>query len=155
MSHVAEVRVSIAAKGAMLDEIAKDDSMETGGILLGQYTSNACAHVIVSTGPGPRARKTRATVDFDTRFLQEEQDRLVRESPHLRFLGDWHYHPKGDGLPSGKDIRVLAELTHDPDYRLGSLATILVLYAKPSVAVRAFRLRKPGKAIEIPAYFGV
>jgi integrative and conjugative element protein (TIGR02256 family) len=153
MPHVTEVRVSMRAKEAMITEIRKDTSTETGGLLLGEYDGNVSAHVLVATGPGPNARKTKSTVDFDTRFLQAEQDRLMEESPHLRFLGDWHYHPKGNGKPSRKDICVLGRLTYDRDYQLGSLATILILYPGRFLNVRAFRLKKLGRTIEIAAYF--
>jgi integrative and conjugative element protein (TIGR02256 family) len=155
MSHVVQAIVSIGARTTIVNNIQNDDSLETGGLLLGEYAPNACAHVMAATGPGPRAYKTRATVDFDAIFLQEEQDRLIRESPHLCFLGDWHYHPSGKGQPSNKDIRVLGELTHDPDYQLGSMAIILILYPGQPLKIRGFRLKMPGKIIEIPVCFDV
>lgn len=153
MSHIVRVRISRDARAAMIEEIIEDDSVETGGILLGEYDLDACAHVRVATGPGPKAYKRGSSVDFDASFLQGEQDRLMEEFSGLRFLGDWHYHRKGKGRPSGKDIRILEELTHDPDYQLGSLAMILVLYPGRSLEVRGFRLRKPSRTIEIPVDF--
>lgn len=153
MSHIAQVRISRDARTAMIEEIGKDDSVETGGVLLGEYDLDACAKVGVATVPGPKAYRTGSSVDFDASFLQMEQDRLMDEFPELRFLGDWHYHPKGRGRPSGKDVRTLEELTYDPDYQLGTLAMILIVYPRRSLKVRGFRLRKAGRTIEIPACF--
>jgi integrative and conjugative element protein (TIGR02256 family) len=153
MSHIAAVLVSTAAKATMIEEIDRERAVETGGLLLGEYDASDRAHVMAATGPGPNARKTKNRVDFDARFLQQEQDRLMHEASHLRFLGDWHYHPQGDGAPSSKDGRVLMELTCDPDYQLGGLATILVLYSDRFLHVRAFRLRRPSRLVEIPAQF--
>jgi len=148
---VNSVALSSNAKALIAAEIDQDRSLETGGILLGVRPSSGVAHVESATGPGPAATKARSAVDFDARFLQAEQDRLMAASPGLCFLGDWHFHPRGRGKPSRKDIRALEALRSDPDYQLGAAAFILIATpARNGLRFSGHRLRRPGSVTEIP-----
>ena len=113
----------------LLKLVSANSKNETGGIFLGVYDNSGTRCIVKhATGPGPCSAVSPSHIFFDADYLQVEQDKLLSEKPHYKFLGDWHYHTKNQKKPSQKDIAGLLSLSNDADYMLGQRAIIVILY---------------------------
>jgi Prokaryotic homologs of the JAB domain len=74
-------------------------SQETGGWLLGRSR----AYVLRATVPGGDSSATSDSITLGT-----EQLVVVRQKHGDALLGDWHWHPGGDDIPSNTDLRAWA-----------------------------------------------
>lgn len=86
--------------------------VETGGVLLGTYSSDRI--VITSwVGPGPKAKHTSCSFQPDYSFQQEMAANAFHLSDgEIVYLGDWHSHPNGAAYLSSKDKVVLESIAH-------------------------------------------
>jgi integrative and conjugative element protein (TIGR02256 family) len=124
---------------------------ETGGILTGHYSENHDAALITGvTGPPPDSRSSRAIFVRGVRGLQ----RLLNELWHRQagyYLGEWHFHPAGDGMPSGTDREQMGRTARSGAYNCPE--PVLVIVAKPSGmswVMRAFAY-PDGRQVELEA----
>jgi len=79
-------------------------SEETGGILIGHYTTALdCAVVTEVTGPPADSLRGRRWFERGTTELQGLLDRRWRRR-RQHYLGEWHLHPGGAPEPSSLDI---------------------------------------------------
>ena len=87
--------------------------LETGGILIGYYSSNQdCAVPTEITGAPADAQCGRTWFQRGIFGLKE----LLHLRWHERresYLGDWHFHPGGSCRPSGLDIASMRALARD------------------------------------------
>lgn len=99
---------------------AQEAPRETGGVLMGYWTSDGSDVVITHVvGPGAGALHT------PTRFVPD-QDAHLRQIAAIYFqsdrvstyLGDWHSHPGGRGLLSASDRRTLRRIASTPTARI-------------------------------------
>jgi integrative and conjugative element protein (TIGR02256 family) len=78
--------------------------LETGGVLIGHYSSNLdCAVVTEITGPPPDSVRGRTWFQRGVSGLRDLFLERWNERRHS-YLGDWHFHPGGLPKPSGTDI---------------------------------------------------
>ncbi|MFP2925385.1 Mov34/MPN/PAD-1 family protein [Pyxidicoccus sp. 3LG] len=89
---------------------------ETGGILVGRYaTTLDCA--LVSAASGPPADSVRGPSWFQrgTRGLQAWLERRwASRGDH--YLGEWHFHPYAEPVPSSTDMEQLARISRSSNY---------------------------------------
>lgn len=77
--------------------------LETGGILVGQYsTARDCALVSAAGGPPLDSRMGPTWFIRGTRHLQTWLNHRW-EHGQEHYLGEWHYHPSSPPNPSGQD----------------------------------------------------
>lgn len=100
---------------------------ETGGILIGYYTSEHDTAVIVEA--------TNATSDSQSgtnwffrgiKDLQSKLHLLWVFSKRQYYLGEWHYHPGGDPSPSGTDVNQMMKIAASNKYRCPEPVLLLV-----------------------------
>jgi integrative and conjugative element protein (TIGR02256 family) len=87
---------------------------ETGGVLLGYWSSSPDAAVVTRvSGPGPAANHRPRSFCPDTAFHAAEIARTFSASGGVQtYLGDWHTHPTGGSYLSQQDtvtLRTIAE----------------------------------------------
>lgn len=84
---------SSRAHAAIIAETHEQHPNETGGILLGHH-SPGCWYVIEAIDPGPAARFSPTTFEYDTAYVTHLSRKLagLYERP-LSLIGLWHRHP--------------------------------------------------------------
>ena len=89
---------------------------ETGGILLGRYsTSLDCAVVTTVTGAPADSQFGKTWFVRGVKGLQRRADSLWRRNREY-YLGEWHFHPLGSPRPSCTDLRQLQEIADSEHY---------------------------------------
>lgn len=110
------VRLSERALAAMLEFCRSAGRIETGGILVGRYSSDhRMAIVEQATGPGADARAGRFWLIRGIKGLQRLLDRLW-DSKAGYYLGEWHFHPGASPDPSRQDIVQMRRIAVSRDY---------------------------------------
>lgn len=102
---------------AMLSEATRKFPRETGGILVGRWTSECAALLTHVIGPGPQARHGLRRFTPDTDWQTAELASAWSSAPGLEYLGDWHTHPMGSASPSGRDRAVADQIAGYPAAR--------------------------------------
>ncbi|WP_170865260.1 MULTISPECIES: Mov34/MPN/PAD-1 family protein [Hymenobacter] len=105
--------LSESAYKAILLEAMRRMPCETGGILLGYWSTPQEAVITAIIGPGPKAVHRKRSFQPDSTYHEREIARHYEESGRTEtYLGDWHTHPKAGAYMSSKDestLRVLAD----------------------------------------------
>jgi integrative and conjugative element protein (TIGR02256 family) len=102
---------------------------ETGGILVGRYTSCLASAVVTQLPPPPpdslygRTRFIRGH-----RGLRDLLAALWAQGGEAReyYLGEWHYHPGELPVPSRRDESQMKEIARDPRYHCPEPLLVLV-----------------------------
>lgn len=136
MSHTSipaplEVLFSRRAVAAICAETLEHHPLETGGILLGHWHQRRW-QVLEAIDPGPGARCTPTTFEYDRAYVAHLASKLARQyRKPLELIGLWHRHPGSfDRFSAEDDVtnqRFVALTPHgalsclvnlDPDFRL-------------------------------------
>jgi integrative and conjugative element protein (TIGR02256 family) len=93
--------------------------LETGGVLLGYWSSNGELPVVTSfLGPGPKAVHSRRGFVPDQSFhLRGIAELYSASGRRLTYLGDWHTHPGNAAYLSATDLRTLRKIASEPKAR--------------------------------------
>lgn len=68
--------------------------------------------------PGPSAKHRLSSFEPDTVWQNKQGQRIHRQSGRrIRYLGDWHTHPRGVPRPSRQDRRTARLIAEDPDFQ--------------------------------------
>lgn len=98
--------------------------------------------VVQAFGPGPAAKHRLWGYGPDREHTQRLIDHVYRESDsQLRYLGDWHTHPRGVARPSGRDSTAARTIANDPG---PALPAPVVLIQATSAHGRKVRLGELG-----------
>jgi len=116
----------------------KAGSFETGGILVGYYTSEH-DYAIVSNFSGPPSDSRTGSTWFHRgiRALQEWLHLLWLRKTHY-YLGEWHFHPYGDPDPSPTDIEQMESISRSEKYRCPEPVLVVVGPTLKPIRARAF-----------------
>ena len=127
------VRVEIAGQAleSVFEECDRYDHVETGGRVIGHFTTDGDSLVIQARGviePGPNARRSRTSFFQDGDHQTEVFRRIEAEDPSIEHLGNWHtHHVNGYPTLSGGDRatyrRVVNHQLHNPDFFYALLVT--------------------------------
>ncbi|WP_316572939.1 Mov34/MPN/PAD-1 family protein [Neobacillus sp. YIM B06451] len=89
---------------------------ETGGIIIGKYSSNLNrAEVKIVTGAPVDSKCGRTWFHRGTKGLQELLDEAW-DKKGMYYLGEWHYHPGGTPSPSIHDIVEMNKISKNNAY---------------------------------------
>lgn len=89
---------------------------ETGGVLIGYYTSDlACAVITTVSGPPLDSIATHTHFYRGIVGLQRLIDQLWRKQRHY-YLGEWHFHPANEPSPSPDDIRQMKKIASTSEF---------------------------------------
>ena len=101
----AEVLFSRRAHAAICAETLELHPLETGGILLGHFHQQRW-QVLEAIDPGPGARCTATTSEYDRSYVNHLASKLARQYRQpLHLIGLWHRHPGSLDRFSGDDDR--------------------------------------------------
>ena len=99
---------------------------ETGGLLLGSYsTAHDCALVTATTKAPADSRSGRTWFFRGVRGLQTKVDRLWR-SRQGYYIGEWHFHPFGSPCPSPTDMAQMWEIAQSDQYHCPEPVLLIV-----------------------------
>lgn len=103
---------------------------ETGGILIGYWSSARPSEVVISTavGPGPKAIHHETSFTPDDEYQRAEIARQYFESNNtLAYLGDWHTHPSSENSTlSQRDRRTLRRISAFKPARIATPLMIIL-----------------------------
>jgi integrative and conjugative element protein (TIGR02256 family) len=121
----------------MVQEGKRTVPNETGGTLMGYWSSESNVVITHVIGPGPRARHTRYAFYPDLDFHDREIERIYIESGRINtYLGDWHTHPQGGNNTSQRDRKTLLNIASAPEARAPKpLMAILSIRRDYSLAI--------------------
>lgn len=124
---------------------------ETGGILTGHYTEDHDVATITGvTGPPRDSHASRAFFARGVRGLQRLLNGLWRRKAGY-YIGEWHFHPAGDGTPSDTDLEQMGQIAQSRAYRCPEPVLIIVTKSSTiSSVIRAF-VYPEGRQIELGA----
>ncbi|MEW6159927.1 MAG: Mov34/MPN/PAD-1 family protein [Verrucomicrobiota bacterium] len=118
--------LSNEVRQAMLLEAEAQYPRETGGVLMGYWTT----HGVVITdviGPGPHAIHGRSFFSPDYGFQEQEIARIYKSKGRIvTYLGDWHSHPDGPEFLSKLDLATLNRIASCREARAASPVMLLV-----------------------------
>lgn len=106
--------VSSAVMNRMVCLCQRSGSLETGGILVGEYnTQHSNAVVVDLSSPPEDSKRGRALFNRGVRGLQPWLNILWSKHKHY-YLGEWHFHPFANPSASGIDMEQLRKNAKDP-----------------------------------------
>lgn len=124
---------------AVVAHCRREAPNETGGILVG-YRCDTAVHVTGFIGPGPRAKRTRASFVRDGEFAQRMLDDIVaRTGGASNYLGEWHSHP-APVEPSGRDEKSIRWVAANAAYDCLDPLLVVATLERRSWSVRAFAI---------------
>lgn len=105
---------------------------ETGGILIGRYSSNLQqANVLVVTEAPTDSKSGRTWFYRGTNGLQKLLNDAWNNN-NAYYLGEWHYHPGGAPNPSINDIVEMKKISRDVSYNCPEPVLIIAGSVSPS-----------------------
>jgi hypothetical protein len=129
----ADIRIIMptAALTSIFDECDSFDCDETGGRLIGSYTTHGSKLTINVSGiiePGPQARRTAVSFFQDGEYQEGIFRRIESQHPEIEHLGNWHtHHVNGLSTLSGGDIdtynRIVNHHNHNTPFFYALLVT--------------------------------
>jgi integrative and conjugative element protein (TIGR02256 family) len=117
--------MSRAAETIAAEAPASRDGSETGGILLGQDLGEAIT-VTRAGDPGPLADRRPNGFLRDLAHSRKLANEAYDEDGSV-WVGEWHTHPAGAGVPSRTDEDTYERLLADPELGFARLAAIIVM----------------------------
>jgi integrative and conjugative element protein (TIGR02256 family) len=116
--------VARAAETIATEAPASMDGSETGGILLGHDRGETIT-VTRAGDPGPLADRRPDGFLRDLAHSRRLADEAYDEDESV-WVGEWHTHPAGTGVPSRMDEETYGRLLADPELGFTRLASIIV-----------------------------
>lgn len=123
------VRIPVEAFGAIAAMCDAAGDVETGGILVGHYEAGGDIACVEAADPPPPDSEHGPT-DF-LRGVVGVRERLVEAWPAAYYLGDWHYHPADEVVPSPADFAAMRAIAADPKAQCVCPVMVIVGRARP------------------------
>ena len=141
-----EVLFSRRALAAICAETLEHHPLETGGILLGHWHQRRW-QVLEAIDPGPGARCTATTFEYDCAYVDHLASKLARQYRQpLHLIGLWHRHPGSfDRFSAEDDLtnqRFAARTPH------GALSCLVNL--DPALRLTAFHVPPDLSYVRLP-----
>ena len=119
------VKFDTKAYEQMLYYCAISNPYETGGILIGNYSSNqAIANILQITPPPKNSRHSKCTFYRGIDGLKRILDLAWDQGQY--YLGEWHYHPNASSAPSNIDKNQMIVLSQDQKLKCPEPILIIV-----------------------------
>jgi integrative and conjugative element protein (TIGR02256 family) len=99
--------------------------LETGGILVGNYTEDHSVALVSDASRAPGDSKSGTTwFHRGIAGLQAWLCKLWEEERY--YLGEWHFHPGARPVPSDTDLRQIREIADSPKYNCPEPVLLIV-----------------------------
>lgn len=110
----------------MIDLCRKSDSLETGGVFFGKYTTaHDCAIITEIVGPSTDSQSGKTWFKRGIKGLKKKIDSLWRNRNEY-YLGEWHFHPSGAPQPSRTDENQMQQIAESSRYNCPEPILIIV-----------------------------
>lgn len=145
-----ESRVSLtsaAYASIVVEAFSRQDSAETGGVLLG-YNDGPRVSVTHAGPPGPRAIHQPDFFLRDLEFAQNFASNGWAEC-EAQWIGEWHTHPAGVLIPSHADVKSYRQHITDPELGFEAFLSIIVQKTRTGISQCAWIITE-SKIYKIP-----
>ena len=90
----------------------------TGGILVGRYSDDhSVAIVREATPPPPDSRQGHSWFSRGVSGLRDMLSKRWRDRERTYYVGEWHFHPADDIVPSAADFAQVIQIGHAKKYK--------------------------------------
>lgn len=122
---------------------------ETGGILVGRYLKRTTAEILEALSPPIDSVGTTSTFYRGTFSLSRElTSRWTKTRSH--YIGEWHYHPYGNGQPSYRDITQMIDFAREADMQSPIPIMVIVFPLEcDQYEMRVFLFTRDGRTLEL------
>ncbi len=123
---------------------------ETGGILVGRYLKKGTtAEILEALSPPTDSVGTTSTFYRGTSGLSRElASRWTKAGLH--YIGEWHYHPLGNGQPSYRDITQIIDFAREEDMQSPIPIMVIVFPLEcDQYEIRVFLFTRDGRTLEL------
>lgn len=144
------LRISAPEVDLMLDLCERSGLVETGGILIGEYTPALdCAVVTEITPPPPDSKRGRYSFLRGVKGLKNKLKSLWKEKS-VFYLGEWHFHPEGTPDPSRTDLAGIKGIAESPKYKCPEPILLIIGGTLPNNwHIRTFVFLRNGVLLEL------
>lgn len=102
---------------------------ETGGILVGQYSSSLDTAILFNlSGPPVDSKAGRTWFHRGFKGLSSWLKRIWKNNAH--YIGEWHFHPFAQPQPSGVDRTQIHDISQQTNYQC-KVPVLLILGGDP------------------------
>lgn len=128
----ADIRILLpsAALTVIFEECDSFDRDETGGRVIGTYTTHGGKLTVNVTGiiePGPRAQRSAVSFFQDGEYQEGVFRRIESRHPEIEHLGNWHtHHVNGLSTLSGGDIDTYRRIVNHHNHNTPFFYALLV-----------------------------
>jgi len=118
----------------LIDFCKKSRGKETGGILIGYYSTGLnCAVITTISGPPSDSKANRNWFYRGIRGLQRWLNLLWKKERHY-YLGEWHFHPDNEPSASPDDIQQMMKIAYIPECHCPE-PVLLIVGFDPSILI--------------------
>lgn len=158
-SHVT-VTIARAVLESIFDECDRYDADETGGKVIGTYSSKGSIYEITVSGvigPGPNAHRSSTSLFQDGDYQEQVFRTIEKQHPDIEHLGSWHtHHVNGYPTLSGGDVTTYRNIVNHQNHNTDFFYALLVVRKNrgraPRYDVKHFLLRRGDETVyEIPS----
>lgn len=144
------LHISAPELDLLLELSEKSGLVETGGILIGEYTPALdCAVVMEITPPPPDSKRGRYWFVRGVKGLRSKLKALWKEKTGF-YLGEWHFHPGGDPDPSETDLIGIKGISESPKYKCPEPILLIIGGSLPdNWSIRAFVFLRNDSLLEL------
>jgi len=102
-------------------------NVETGGVLVGRYSADLTAAIVLEvTPPPPDSQQGSSWFNRGIAGLRAMLRRRWRSKERTYYVGEWHFHPAAHIEPSEEDIAQMYRICHDPNYHCGEPVLLIL-----------------------------
>lgn len=147
INNVYAVTISEFSLETMLKTIETASSNETGGVLMGSYSSDLSTAVIKNvTGPPSDSKSGKTWFSRGVVGLKKLFQQLWSEN--IYYLGEWHFHPHGSANPSSTDITQMINISKTAKFKCPEPILLIIGGSVEEYEMRCF-IFPNGKLIEL------
>lgn len=133
------LEISLDAWCFLEAECSKADGREIGGILIGYYSDDHSIAIITESSPPPQDSTygynwfRRGVAGLRSLLAHRWQNTGRR----TYYVGEWHYHPAVQVIPSGEDFSQMQEINSSSNYQ--SKEPIMLIIGQKNKGARQLR----------------
>ncbi|MGN8248283.1 Mov34/MPN/PAD-1 family protein [Pseudomonas sp. SMV7] len=109
------VTIEAEVLSQMVIDCIRAGTHETGGILIGKYSSDGSIALISEITSHPKD-SISSSVTFQRGIIGLKELLAERWNEGSHYIGEWHYHPGGSPEPSTPDIRAMRSIATNSKY---------------------------------------
>ncbi|MGN8260115.1 Mov34/MPN/PAD-1 family protein [Pseudomonas sp. SMSB3] len=109
------VTIEAEVLSQMVSDCIRAGTHETGGILIGKYSSDGSIALISEITSHPKD-SISSSVTFQRGIIGLKELLAERWNEGSHYIGEWHYHPGGSPEPSTPDIRAMRSIATNSKY---------------------------------------